>query len=65
MTTTRRVWIALGTVYVVWGSTYLGIKVAIETIPPFVMAGTRFLIAGSSRWRSLSAPHRLSSICSL
>ena len=46
MTTTRRVWVALGTVYVVWGSTYLGIKVAIETIPPFVMAGTRFLIAG-------------------
>jgi drug/metabolite transporter (DMT)-like permease len=34
-------------VYVVWGSTYLGIKVAIETIPPLLMAGMRFLIAGA------------------
>ena len=33
--------------YLVWGSTYLGIRVAIDTIPPFVMAGIRFLIAGS------------------
>lgn len=33
-------------VYVVWGSTYLGIKIAIETIPPLLMAGTRFLVAG-------------------
>jgi drug/metabolite transporter (DMT)-like permease len=41
-----RVWLALATVYVVWGSTYLGIDLAIRTIPPFLMAGTRFLIAG-------------------
>lgn len=34
-------------VYVVWGSTYLGIRFAIETIPPFLMAGTRFLFAGA------------------
>lgn len=34
-------------VYVIWGSTYLAIRVAIETIPPFVMAGTRFVIAGA------------------
>ena len=33
-------------VYLVWGSTYLAIRVAIETLPPFLMAGTRFLIAG-------------------
>ncbi|MBC8087062.1 MAG: drug/metabolite exporter YedA [Phycisphaerae bacterium] len=33
-------------IYVVWGSTYLGIRVGIATIPPFLMAGTRFLIAG-------------------
>ena len=33
--------------YLVWGSTYLGIKVAIETIPPFYMQAARFLIAGS------------------
>lgn len=39
-------WAALVTVWVVWGSTYLGISVAIETIPPFLMAGIRFLLAG-------------------
>jgi drug/metabolite transporter (DMT)-like permease len=33
-------------VYAIWGSTYLGIRIAIETIPPFFMAGTRFLVAG-------------------
>lgn len=39
-------WLALGTVYVVWGSTYLGIRVAVRTIPPFVMGGARFVLAG-------------------
>jgi drug/metabolite transporter (DMT)-like permease len=34
------------TLYVVWGSTYLGIAIAVETIPPFLMAGVRFLTAG-------------------
>lgn len=34
------------TVYIVWGSTYLAIRFAVETIPPFMMAGVRFLIAG-------------------
>lgn len=38
---------AFGAVYVIWGSTYLGIKYAIETLPPFLMAGGRFLIAGA------------------
>jgi len=42
----RRVWLALAIVYVVWGSTYLGIDLAIRTIPPFLMAAIRFLIAG-------------------
>ena len=42
----RRVWIALLAVYIVWGSTYLAIAVAVETIPPFLMAGVRFLVAG-------------------
>jgi drug/metabolite transporter (DMT)-like permease len=37
---------ALGTLYVVWGSTYLGIRIAIHTIPPLLMASTRFAIAG-------------------
>jgi drug/metabolite transporter (DMT)-like permease len=34
-------------VYIVWGSTYLGIRIVIETQPPLLMAGTRFLIAGA------------------
>jgi drug/metabolite transporter (DMT)-like permease len=38
---------AFGLIYIVWGSTYLGIRVAIQTIPPFLMAGSRFLLAGS------------------
>src|ERR1043165_2661950 len=33
-------------VYILWGSTYLGIRLAIETLPPFLMAGTRFTLAG-------------------
>jgi drug/metabolite transporter (DMT)-like permease len=41
------VWAALAVVYVVWGSTYLAIRVAIDTLPPFLMAATRFLIAGT------------------
>jgi drug/metabolite transporter (DMT)-like permease len=42
-----KIWIALLLVYVIWGATYLGIRVAVETIPPFLMAGTRFLVAGT------------------
>jgi drug/metabolite transporter (DMT)-like permease len=42
-----RVWLALAVVYVVWGSTYLGIDLAVRTIPPFLMAAVRFLIAGA------------------
>jgi drug/metabolite transporter (DMT)-like permease len=50
-TRTRRpaaglIWVALLTLYFVWGSTYLGIRVAVETIPPFLMAGSRFVLAG-------------------
>ncbi len=41
------VWAALVTLYFVWGSTYLGIAVAVETIPPFLMAAIRFAIAGA------------------
>lgn len=40
------VWLAFATIYIVWGTSYLGISVAIETIPPFVMSSTRFLLAG-------------------
>ena len=41
----KHVWIALLVVYVVWGSTYFGIKIAVETIPPLLAAGSRFLVA--------------------
>jgi len=37
---------AFAALYLIWGSTYLGIRFAIETIPPLLMAGTRFLLAG-------------------
>lgn len=35
------------TVYLVWGSTYLAIKLGVETMPPGLLAGTRFLVAGA------------------
>jgi len=38
--------LAFAAIYLIWGSTYLGIRIAIETMPPFLMAGIRFLIAG-------------------
>jgi drug/metabolite transporter (DMT)-like permease len=41
-----RVILAFAVVYVVWGSTYLAIRFAVESIPPLLMAGTRFLAAG-------------------
>jgi drug/metabolite transporter (DMT)-like permease len=41
-----RVLLAFAAIYIIWGSTYLAIKVSIETIPPFIMAGSRFLVAG-------------------
>jgi drug/metabolite transporter (DMT)-like permease len=44
--TTPGLWVALAIVYTVWGSTYLAIRVAVETLPPFLMASIRFLIAG-------------------
>lgn len=53
---TGAIWAALGIVYVVWGSTYLGIRVVVETMPPFLSAGSRFvtaglLLAGIIAWR--------------
>ena len=38
--------LAFAAVYLIWGSTYLAIRYAIETLPPFLMASTRFLVAG-------------------
>ena len=56
--------LALGVVYVLWGSTYLAIAVAVKTIPPLLMAGVRYLIAGGllygwTRWRGAAPPLRL------
>lgn len=56
--------LALLAVYLIWGSTYLAIAVAIETMPPFLMAGSRFLVAGALlygflRLRGGPAPTRL------
>jgi drug/metabolite transporter (DMT)-like permease len=53
--------LAFAIVYLVWGSTYLGIRYAIETIPPLLMAGSRFLFAGTilfviSLWRTKERP---------
>ena len=38
---------AFAIVYVIWGSTFLAISFAIQTLPPFLMASTRFLVAGT------------------
>lgn len=53
--------LAFAIVYVSWGSSYLAIRVAVESFPPFLMAGVRFSIAGSVlyawlRWRGVRAP---------
>src|SRR3977135_1825869 len=44
----KRIWIllAFAGIYLIWGSTYLGILFAIQSIPPLLMAGARFLLAG-------------------
>ena len=57
-----RVALALAAVYIIWGSTYLAIRYALEGgFPPFLLGGVRFLIAGSLmygflRWRGVPAP---------
>ena len=42
-----KIWGALWTVYLVWGSTYLAIRVMVETMPPLLAAGVRFAVAGA------------------
>lgn len=51
-----KTWVALLALYLVWGSTYLAIRYAVETIPPFLAAGARFLVAGLIlyTWRRLA-----------
>lgn len=59
MSARTRLILAFAAVYTIWGSTYLAIRVGVETIPPFLMAGARFLLAGTimTAWaRSRGAP---------
>lgn len=54
------IWAGMLSIYIVWGSTYLAIMFAVDTIPPFLMAGVRWLIAGLIMyvWRRLAGdPH--------
>src|SRR3954447_6451710 len=43
-----RVWAALCAIYLIWGSTYLAIRVMVETVPPALGAGVRFVLAGGA-----------------
>lgn len=59
--TRARVLLAFAAVYVIWGSTYLAILFAIETLPGFLMAGVRFVVAGAlllgwAWWRGAARP---------
>lgn len=66
MTATSRAapWLVLAAfaaVYLIWGSTYLAIRISLETLPPFALAAFRFLVAGAllygwSRWRGAPRP---------
>src|SRR5947209_14488087 len=47
MSTSRRAYFAFVAVCVVWGTTYLAIRIALETIPPLLMAAVRWIVAGS------------------
>jgi drug/metabolite transporter (DMT)-like permease len=55
---------AFASIYLIWGSTYLAISYAVETIPPFLMGGVRFVISGAmlylwARYRGATRPTRL------
>jgi drug/metabolite transporter (DMT)-like permease len=55
---------AFASIYIIWGSTYLAIRYAVATIPPFLMGGARFLISGAllylwARYRGAPAPTKL------
>jgi drug/metabolite transporter (DMT)-like permease len=56
--TTRRAWIAWVVVCVIWGTTYLAIKIGLETIPPFVLGGIRYVTAGVVLAAALAARGR-------
>jgi len=53
---------AFAIICIVWGTTYLAIRVAVRTIPPLLMTGTRFIVAGAlllvfARLRGETIPH--------
>lgn len=55
---------AFASIYIIWGSTYLAIMYAVETLPPFIMAGARFLVSGGllylwARYRGAPQPTKL------
>ena len=55
---------AFASIYIIWGSTYLAIRYAVATIPPFLMGGTRFLVSGAllywwSRYRGAPRPTKV------
>ena len=63
LTLRLRIALAFLSIYTIWGSTYLAIRFAIETFPPFLMAGLRFLMAGGvlyawTRFRGAPSPTR-------
>ena len=59
-----RILLAFASIYLVWGSTYLFMRFAVETLPPIALAGVRYLLAGAilygiARWRAVPEPHRI------
>ncbi|HJQ09609.1 MAG TPA: EamA family transporter [Gemmatimonadaceae bacterium] len=55
---------AFASIYLIWGSTYLAIRYAVQTIPPFIMGGLRFVVSGAllyawARYRGAPRPTRL------
>jgi drug/metabolite transporter (DMT)-like permease len=59
-----QIFAAFASIYLIWGSTYLAIRYAVETIPPFIMGGIRFLISGAllylwARYRGAPRPTRI------
>lgn len=55
-----KLWVALIALYIVWGSTYLAIRFAVETMPPFLHASIRFLISGAIlfTWRLMAGDEK-------
>ena len=57
-----QIWAALLVVYIVWGSTYLAIRVVVGTMPPLLSAGVRFVIAAAILFAYVALRHGISSL---